>query len=159
MHKSFDDMMMTHHTDDNNSATIGFFGNVKVGTDVSLEELRQRYDVVVLAYGCESDRSLSIPGKDLDGILTAREFVAWYNGHVDFEWVGPIVQKALATQPNKTSNRFDQPETEKKEPRKLQFSIKRKDMKHEPTRHCPGCSALLRGQHAKDTHECYRRFG
>ena len=97
----FDDMMMTHHTDDNNnSATIGFFGNVKVGTDVSLEELRQRYDVVVLAYGCESDRSLSIPGKDLDGILTAREFVAWYNGHVDFEWVGPIVQKALATQPN-----------------------------------------------------------
>lgn len=100
----FDDMMMTHHNDDNNSATIGFFGNVKVGTDVSLEELRQRYDVVVLAYGCESDRSLSIPGKDLDGILTAREFVAWYNGHVDFEWVGPIVQKALATQPNETSN-------------------------------------------------------
>jgi len=60
---------------------IRFFGNVQVGRDVSVQELRERYDAVVLAYGCESDRKLGLPGEDsLSGILSAREFVAWYNG-------------------------------------------------------------------------------
>ena len=45
--------------------TIQFYGNVNVGQDVSLHELRQLYDIVVLAYGCESDRPLQIPGNDL----------------------------------------------------------------------------------------------
>eukprot|EP00934_Nitzschia_sp_Nitz4_P000644 Nitzschia sp. Nitz4//scaffold62_size106224//6746//8369//NITZ4_004339-RA/size106224-augustus-gene-0.98-mRNA-1//-1//CDS//3329555805//644//frame0 len=86
----FNTMMETHKGD------IQFYGNVKVGRDVSLEELRQLYDVVVLAYGCDADRSLPVPGAGLEGVLSAREFVAWYNGHVDFEWVGPIVEKALS---------------------------------------------------------------
>jgi adrenodoxin-NADP+ reductase len=38
------------------------------------------YDIVVLSYGCDSDRKLNIPGQDLRGVLSAREFVAWYNG-------------------------------------------------------------------------------
>ena len=80
---------------DQASNKIRFFGNVQVGMDVSLEELRKMYDMVVLAYGCESDRVLSLPGASLQGILSARQFVAWYNGHVDFDWVGPIVQQAL----------------------------------------------------------------
>ncbi|XP_020088647.1 NADPH:adrenodoxin oxidoreductase, mitochondrial isoform X2 [Ananas comosus] len=42
------------------------------------------YDVVVLAYGAESDRSLGVPGEDLRGIHSAREFVWWYNGHPDY---------------------------------------------------------------------------
>jgi adrenodoxin-NADP+ reductase len=92
----------------NGNGNIDFHGNVRVGTDVSLRELRQLYDVVVLAYGCESDRSLSIPNaQNLEGILSAREFVNWYNGHVDFEWVGPKVQKALnrrTTSPNQNNN-------------------------------------------------------
>jgi adrenodoxin-NADP+ reductase len=63
------------------SKGIDFFGNVQVGRDVSVQELRELYDVVVLAYGCESDRKLGLPGEDsLSGILSAREFVAWYNG-------------------------------------------------------------------------------
>ena len=57
-----------------------FFGNVNVGHDISVEELRARYDVVVLSYGCESDRKLGVPGENLEGVLSAREFVAWYNG-------------------------------------------------------------------------------
>uniref|UniRef100_A0A0E0JYF7 NADPH:adrenodoxin oxidoreductase, mitochondrial n=1 Tax=Oryza punctata TaxID=4537 RepID=A0A0E0JYF7_ORYPU len=60
-----------------------FYGNVSLGRDVSLSELRKTYDVVVLAYGAESDRSLGIPGEDLRGIYSAREFVWWYNGHPD----------------------------------------------------------------------------
>ena len=59
---------------------VRFLGNVTIGQDVSVQELRQRYNVVVLAYGCESDRKLKVPGDDLKGILSAREFVAWYNG-------------------------------------------------------------------------------
>ncbi|KAE8775663.1 adrenodoxin oxidoreductase, mitochondrial [Hordeum vulgare] len=60
-----------------------FFGNVTLGSDVSLPELRKTYDVVVLAYGAESDRSFGIPGEDLRGIHSARKFVWWYNGHPD----------------------------------------------------------------------------
>ncbi|KAI4962888.1 hypothetical protein ZWY2020_024666 [Hordeum vulgare] len=58
-----------------------FFGNVTLGSDVSLSELRKTYDVVT--YGAESDRSFGIPGEDLRGIHSAREFVWWYNGHPD----------------------------------------------------------------------------
>lgn len=60
-----------------------FFGNVTLGRDISLSELRKTYHAVVLAYGAESDRSLGIPGEDLKGIHSAREFVWWYNGHPD----------------------------------------------------------------------------
>jgi adrenodoxin-NADP+ reductase len=114
----FDEALFSPHDDDDDNDispknNIQFYGNVQVGNDVSLQELRQRYDVVILAYGCESDRSLTIPGggggaKDdadaLEGILSAREFVNWYNGHVDFAWVGPVVQKALQKKKKKTAN-------------------------------------------------------
>lgn len=54
-----------------------FWGNVQLGRDLQIEQLRKHYDAVVLAYGCEGDRQLSIPGSDLKGVLGAREFVAW----------------------------------------------------------------------------------
>ncbi|XP_072961766.1 NADPH:adrenodoxin oxidoreductase, mitochondrial [Typha angustifolia] len=66
-----------------------FFGNVSFGTNVSLSDLRKTYDVVVLAYGAESDRSLSVPGEELKGIHSAREFVWWYNGHPDYCEMAP----------------------------------------------------------------------
>ncbi|KAF3340362.1 NADPH:adrenodoxin oxidoreductase [Carex littledalei] len=66
-----------------------FFGNVSLGSSVSLSELRQAYDVVVLAYGSESDRSLGIPGEDLKGVYSARELVWWYNGHPDYRDMAP----------------------------------------------------------------------
>ncbi|XP_023735975.1 NADPH:adrenodoxin oxidoreductase, mitochondrial [Lactuca sativa] len=61
-----------------------FFGNVSLGSSISLSELRQIYHVVVLAYGAESDRVLGIKGEELKGVHSAREFVWWYNGHPDF---------------------------------------------------------------------------
>jgi ferredoxin--NADP+ reductase len=61
-----------------------FFGNVEVGTDVSVDELRQRYHAVVFAYGTATDRRLGIPGEDLPGSHPATEFVNWYNAHPDF---------------------------------------------------------------------------
>jgi ferredoxin--NADP+ reductase len=61
-----------------------FFGNVKVGRDVSVEELRNCYHAVVFACGAETDRKLGIPGEDLPGSHAATEFVGWYNGHPDY---------------------------------------------------------------------------
>jgi ferredoxin/flavodoxin---NADP+ reductase len=62
-----------------------FFGNVEVGTTVSHEELDERYDAVVYTVGAQTDRRLGIPGEDLPGSWAATEFVAWYNGHPDFQ--------------------------------------------------------------------------
>jgi ferredoxin/flavodoxin---NADP+ reductase len=62
-----------------------FFGNVEVGRDVSHDELASLYDAVVYAVGTQTDRRLGIPGEDLRGSWAATEFVAWYNGHPDFQ--------------------------------------------------------------------------
>ncbi|KEP66254.1 UNVERIFIED_CONTAM: pyridine nucleotide-disulfide oxidoreductase domain-containing protein [Hammondia hammondi] len=59
-----------------------FFGNVTLGKDVSLDELRSLYDAVILAYGAAGDKPLRIPGvSDLRGCLSARDFVGFYNAH------------------------------------------------------------------------------
>jgi ferredoxin--NADP+ reductase len=62
-----------------------FFGNVEVGRTVSHDELAALYDAVVYAVGAQTDRRLGIPGEDLPGSWSATEFVAWYNGHPDFQ--------------------------------------------------------------------------
>ncbi len=62
-----------------------FFGNVEVGRDVTHEELTDLYDAVLYSVGAQTDRSLGIPGEELPGSWAATEFVAWYNGHPDFQ--------------------------------------------------------------------------
>jgi ferredoxin/flavodoxin---NADP+ reductase len=62
-----------------------FFGNVEVGSSVSHAELVELYDAVVYTVGAQTDRRLGIPGEDLPGSFAATEFVAWYNGHPDFQ--------------------------------------------------------------------------
>jgi len=63
---------------------VGFYGNVVLGRDVALDELRGLYDAVVLATGAPRDRPLGIPGADKPGVYGAAAFVGWYNGHPDF---------------------------------------------------------------------------
>ncbi len=67
--------------------TEGFrlFGNVELGIDVSIEQLRERYDAVVIATGSALGKKLGIPGEDLPGSLSAAAFVPWYNAHPDFK--------------------------------------------------------------------------
>ena len=60
------------------------FANVEIGKDISLKELRDQYDVVVLATGASIGRKLGIPGEKLNNSLSAAEIVPWYNGHPDF---------------------------------------------------------------------------
>ncbi len=60
---------------------VRYLGNVEVGSDISVEELRKHYHQIVYAFGAQSDRRLGIPGEDLDGSHPATAFVGWYNGH------------------------------------------------------------------------------
>jgi ferredoxin--NADP+ reductase len=66
--------------------TEGFrlFANVELGKDISLKDLRERYDAVVLATGSTKGRKLGIPGEELPNCISAAEFVPWYNAHPDF---------------------------------------------------------------------------
>ena len=68
-------------------ATAGnfrLFGNVELGTDVSIEQLDEMYDAVVIATGSAVGKKLGIPGEDLPGSISAAHFVPWYNAHPDF---------------------------------------------------------------------------
>jgi len=61
------------------------FANVEVGKDVSLKDLREQYDAVVLATGASKGRKLGIIGEDLRNSISAANFVPWYNAHPDYE--------------------------------------------------------------------------
>ena len=74
---------------------VRFVGNVEVGSDISLDELRAHVDAVVYTYGAAVDRHLGIPGEELPGSLAATELVAWYCGHPDADRAK--VEAALAT--------------------------------------------------------------
>ena len=63
---------------------VKFFGNIEVGKDITIEELRELYDVVVLAIVSELDNKLEIKGSNLQGVYGSAEFVGWYNGHPDY---------------------------------------------------------------------------
>src|SRR3954468_3593853 len=62
---------------------VRFVGNVEVGADIGLDELRRSVDAVVYTYGAAGDRRLGIPGEELPGSLAATDLVAWYCGHPD----------------------------------------------------------------------------
>ena len=61
-----------------------FFGNVKVGHDIEVEDLERLYHAIVFTVGCETDRRLGIPGEELPGSHAATSFVGWYNAHPDY---------------------------------------------------------------------------
>lgn len=64
--------------------SFNYLGNVEVGKDISVNELKNHYDALLFACGAASDNRLGITGEDLAGSHTATEFVAWYNGHPDY---------------------------------------------------------------------------
>jgi ferredoxin/flavodoxin---NADP+ reductase len=62
-----------------------FLGNVEISRDLMHDDLVELYDAVIYAVGAQSDRRLGIEGEDLPGSWSATAFVAWYNGHPDFQ--------------------------------------------------------------------------
>ena len=71
------------------SPGVDFIGNVTVGSDLSVGELLEFYDAVILATGAPHDRKLGVPGEDLPGVVGSAEFVGWYNGHPEFADLDP----------------------------------------------------------------------
>ena len=68
-----------------NEANFRLFANVELGSDVTIEQLKEKYDAVVIATGTALGRKLGIPGEDLVGSMSAAAFVPWYNSHPDFK--------------------------------------------------------------------------
>ena len=62
-----------------------FFGNVTISKDIDIETLRDHYSAVIIAVGTETDRKMNIKGEEIKGSHTATEFVAWYNGHPNYQ--------------------------------------------------------------------------
>ena len=62
---------------------VRFYGDVQVGRDLGVDELRRCVDAVIYAYGAGTGRRLGIPGEDLAGSVAAPDLVTWYTGHPD----------------------------------------------------------------------------
>ncbi|MEE6294410.1 FAD-dependent oxidoreductase [Georgenia wangjunii] len=75
---------------------IQLIGNVEVGSDITLEELRDRYDAVIVATGADRDAPLPVPGADLPGSYGAADFVSWYDGHPDAARTWPLEAQHVA---------------------------------------------------------------
>ena len=71
------------------SENVRFVGNVTIGEDVSIAELQELYDAVVLATGAPNDKPAGIPGEGHDNVFGSAAFVGWYNGHPQFAKLGP----------------------------------------------------------------------
>jgi ferredoxin--NADP+ reductase len=68
-----------------NEPNFRLFGNIELGSDVTIEQLKERYDAIVIATGSAIGKKLGIPGEDLPGSMSAATFVPWYNAHPDFK--------------------------------------------------------------------------
>jgi ferredoxin--NADP+ reductase len=64
--------------------TFRLFANVEIGSDISVAQLQEKYDAVIIATGSSHGKTLGIPGENLRGSLSAASFVPWYNAHPDF---------------------------------------------------------------------------
>ena len=67
------------------AGNVRLFAHVELGKDVSIDDLKDRYDAVVIATGSALGKRLGIPGEDLPGSMSAATFVPWYNAHPDFK--------------------------------------------------------------------------
>jgi ferredoxin--NADP+ reductase len=64
--------------------TFRLFANVEIGSEISIAQLQEKYDAVIIATGSSLGKTLGIPGENLRGSLSAAVFVPWYNAHPDF---------------------------------------------------------------------------
>ncbi|MBV9245284.1 MAG: glutamate synthase subunit beta, partial [Methylobacteriaceae bacterium] len=64
---------------------VTFQGNVHVGIDLPADRLLAEHDAVVLAGGAEKPRDLTVPGRDLQGVHFAMDFLPQQNRRVSYE--------------------------------------------------------------------------
>lgn len=75
---------------------VRLLGNVEIGADITLAEIEERYDAVILATGSDRDAQLDIPGADLPEVYGAADFVYWYDGHPDVARTWPLAAERVA---------------------------------------------------------------
>lgn len=78
------------------SDNVRFIGNVTIGQDISIAELQDLYDAVVLATGAPHDKMLGLPGEHLGNVHGSAAFVGWYNGHPQFANLDPDLSGGAA---------------------------------------------------------------
>lgn len=78
------------------SGNVQFVGNVMLGRDLSVAEMQDLYDAVILATGAPHDRKLGLPGEDLANVFGSAAFVGWYNGHPQFADLAPALSHDTA---------------------------------------------------------------
>ena len=59
-----------------------FIANTEIGTDVSTADILKKFDAMVLTGGSETPRNLEVPGRDLDGVHYAMDFLAQQNRRI-----------------------------------------------------------------------------
>ncbi|KAM9862008.1 FAD-dependent oxidoreductase [Leucobacter sp. BZR 635] len=72
------------------SGEIRFFGNVRYGQDLTLEDLKRHYNAVIFSTGAIRDAMLGVPGIDAEGSYGAADFVSWFDGHPDVSRTWPL---------------------------------------------------------------------
>ncbi len=75
---------------------IRLIGNVEVGRDLSVAELREHYDALVFSTGADTDAPLDIPGVDAPECYGGADFVSWYDGHPDHPRTWDLSAKEVA---------------------------------------------------------------
>jgi ferredoxin--NADP+ reductase len=75
---------------------IRIFGNVRFGTDITLDDLKQHYNAVIFATGAVHDAALHIPGINALGSYGAADFVSWFDGHPDVPRTWPLEAESVA---------------------------------------------------------------
>ena len=75
---------------------VEFIGNMEIGKDKSLRELRNEFDIVVIATGLNEDRSLGISGEYLEGIYSAGRITRLLNSHPNENSEGILVGSNIA---------------------------------------------------------------
>ena len=78
------------------SGVIRFFGNVRYGVDITLDDLKKHYNAVIFSTGAIRDADLDIPGIELEGSYGAADFVSWFDGHPDVPRTWPLEAQSVA---------------------------------------------------------------
>ncbi|MEX2618314.1 MAG: glutamate synthase subunit beta [Alphaproteobacteria bacterium] len=69
---------------------VEFRNNCHIGVDMPAKDLMAEYDAVILAGGSETPRDLNVPGRDLEGVEFAMDFLPQQNRRVSGEPLGQV---------------------------------------------------------------------
>lgn len=78
-----------------NASSLKWYGNIAAGEKISIKQLKKLFNVIVLCSGATAAKKLNIQGEDLKGVICARDFVNWYNGHPSSESQHEIIDSVI----------------------------------------------------------------